>query len=189
MDHGGHIIHAAGAAAVFQRYGGDETVDGAGGHRRQQRAFAVGGMIDETVQIDDVILVQKQQYRKHHHVGGGLHGKVLVHPVEADQRQGDVFNQRKIAHAEIEQVLHHGIDTGQAGGRELVWQNKNVIVGCHQRGGQSNDHVILEMGPMLEQQHIGRTSPCIIGKAIYYNTIKGFMLHKLCGIMLLRCGL
>ena len=128
MHIGREKVGAAGAAAAAHRRAVDQAVDRAGSDGGENRAAAVVRVVDKPAYVDDVVLQKQQKAGEREGKDEGFHGEGAVDIEEREDRQRDVDDQRHVADAEMEQVLNHRGDTVDAGRREGVLQNENLVL-------------------------------------------------------------
>ena len=159
-------VRAAGACAQLDRRAVYKAVYRARHDRREQRAPAVVGVINEAAQVY-LCLKQKQRARKHKRECKRLQREIPVHEYERKYRQRDIDYKRHIAHAEMKQVLHHGCDTVYARRCERVLQYEYLVVKRH-RHCQSHNRGVFPHAPHMRICHHAHPP---LNTVAHYSTI------------------
>ena len=111
-------------------------------------------MINEARHVDDAVLQHQQRQGEGENGCEGFECKMPAHLEKAEDGQGNVDNQRDVAHAEIKQILDHGGNAVDTGGGKRVMQDKYLIIQRHQHGGKCDNQVLERQLALLLCGHI-----------------------------------
>jgi hypothetical protein len=82
-----------------------------------------------------------QSQREGHNIHHASKGNGFAALEIAEGCQRDIDQQAQGAHTDAEYMLNDGTDTVDTGGRELIWEDKQLIIQCSHKA-DTNDHKI-----------------------------------------------
>ena len=126
VNDGGDKIGAAGVGAGPDEQGVAAAVNDAGHQRAEDGAGAVFRGVGKIGKIH--IFQHHKADGEYHHIHHAAHGHRAADLAVNPDGQGDVDQQAHVAHADACQILYHGTQSVDTGGRKPVGENKQVVI-------------------------------------------------------------